>query len=145
MKLSQLKEILQNIDDIKIKLPNNEFIPNHFHITEIWQINKTYIDCGWTKRIENTVSMQIWIANDFDHRLTPSKLSKIIEISYDFVVDWEIEIEYQNETISKYWIAYDDQWFFLLTPMFTNCLAQDKCGIKPSELPKKSCCGWWCC
>eukprot|EP01036_Dinobryon_divergens_P051657 gene51657-69127_t len=44
-------------------------------------ITKRFIDCGNTVRNETVVSMQLWDANDYDHRLAPEKLLKIIASS----------------------------------------------------------------
>jgi hypothetical protein len=46
----------------------------------------------------------------------------------------EIEVEFQDETIGKYGLEFDDN-HFLLTNLSINCLAQDQCGI-PKSKPK---------
>ena len=50
--------------------------------------------------------------------------------------DPEIEVEYQSETIGKYGLSHSDQEFYL-TPLQTDCLAKDSCGI-PGEKVKKA-------
>jgi hypothetical protein len=47
--------------------------------------------------------------------------------------DLEVEVEYQSSTIGKYDLDFDGQ-NFLLVNKFTNCLAQDKCGIPAEKL-----------
>jgi hypothetical protein len=138
MKLSEFKQKLQEISELKFSLSNETLIPAHFHITEIGLINKKYIDCGGTFREELKINFQIWVAQDIDHRLSPQKLLHIIQASSTILeeYDTEIEVEYQMETIGKYDLAFEhDQ--FILEPKFTNCLAQDQCGI-PIEKPKMS-------
>ncbi|ANH81083.1 hypothetical protein A8C56_08910 [Niabella ginsenosidivorans] len=150
MKLSELKGILPTLDNVQFQLENGTFVPKHFHITEVGFITKDFIDCGGTIRNEKAVSLQLWNANDFSHRLKPEKLLKIIEVSEKHlsIEDAEIEIEYQGDTISKYALGFDGT-HFILQSKTTACLAGDKCGIPQqkqkvnlSELQtmKSSCC-----
>jgi hypothetical protein len=135
MKLSQVKEALKNLDAVRFILPNGTMVPVHFHVTEVGEITKKFIDCGGTVRNENIINFQLWEANDFDHRLAPQKLFNIIELSEKTLAltDGEVEVEYQAETIGKYGLEFDGV-NFLLTTKLTNCLAQDKCGIPQEKL-----------
>lgn len=135
MKLSAFKEVLKSKLTIGFELPNGTLVPNHFHVTEVGQINKRFIDCGGTVRNENVVNFQLWEANDYDHRLHPEKLVNIIELSEKVleIEDAEIEVEYQGETIGKYGLEYNGG-NFLLTSKLTDCLAKDKCGIPEEKL-----------
>ena len=38
---------------IQIMLPEGEFVPTHFHITEVGRVRKDFIDCGGTVRSTN--------------------------------------------------------------------------------------------
>jgi hypothetical protein len=158
MKLSAFKEILKSKSEIAFELPNGELVPSHFHVTEVGQVEKFFIDCGGTIRKERRVNFQLWEANDFDHRLHPNKLFDIIDLSQEKLqlTDEEIEVEYQGETIGKYFLDYKGG-NFLLVPTLTDCLAPDKCGVPSQKLkvslsdlskPKEnSCCtpGSGCC
>ena len=157
MKLSDFKKQLSSTNELVFELPNGTTVPNHFHVTEVGQIIKNFIDCGGTIRNEKVVNFQLWEANDFDHRLAPQKLMSIIELSEKKLglEDAEIEVEYQSDTIGKYGIDFNGK-NFILTSKQTNCLASDSCGI-PSEKLKvnlsqlqssaQSCCapGTQCC
>jgi hypothetical protein len=136
MKLSQVKDILKDVKTISFQLPDNSLVPNHFHVTEVGEITKRFIDCGGTVRKETVVNFQLWNANDYDHRLHPEKLLKIIELSEKTLAidDNEIEVEYQGTTIQKFGLDFDGNQF-LLTTKQTDCLAKDACGI-PAEKPK---------
>lgn len=138
MKLSAFKEVLKIKDKIAFELPNGELVPAHFHVTEVGQVDKTFIDCGGTMRKESRVNFQLWEANDYDHRLHPEKLINIINLSEEKLglSDEEIEVEYQGETIGKYFLDYAGD-NFLLKATLTDCLAKDKCGI-PQEKIKVS-------
>ena len=135
MKLSEIKKQLVTLDAVTFLLPNGTAVPQHFHVTEVGQITKDFIDCGGKIRNEKVVNFQLWEANDFDHRLAPQKLLNIITLSEEAlgIEDLEIEVEYQNETISKYDLDFNGTEFVLVAK-HTNCLAQDKCGIPKDKL-----------
>ena len=136
MKLSALKNILPNLQNISFRLENGTFVPEHFHVTEVGMITKRFIDCGGTIRTEKKVGFQLWNANDYEHRLKPQKLLNIIRLSEEKlgIEDAEIEVEYQSETIGKFQLEFDGQDFVLLSTT-TACLAEDQCGI-PQQKPK---------
>ncbi len=157
MKLSELKQHLHNLKAINFVQPNGTFVPRHFHITEAGLTSKHFVDCGGTIRTDKVVNFQVWTSVDFDHRLEPNKLLKIISIyEKNFGTDdLEIEVEYQTETVGRYGLEIKGE-NFLLTPKHTDCLASDHCGI-PQEKQKlalaeletsnNSCCspGGGCC
>lgn len=130
---------------LKIMLPCGKFIPDHFHITEIGLVNKTFIDCGGTVRNAICCLLQAWTACDFEHRITSDKLSKIfsIALSSNIVFDsFAVEIEYGEEVVSQYIVddikKTSEDLVILLKNKKTDCLAPDKCGIDV-------CCGSGCC
>jgi hypothetical protein len=47
MKLSEFKKQLSTVTDLNFVLPNG-VVPQHFHVTEVGQITKNFIDCGGT-------------------------------------------------------------------------------------------------
>lgn len=130
MNLSDVKLHLQNLKEISILLPSGVRVPAHFHITEVGLVHKHFIDCGGTVRTEKKASFQLYLADDFDHRLSPQKLINIIEMSQRALQleDLEVEVEFQGHTIEKYGMEAREGGF-MLSPMFTDCLAKDKCGI----------------
>ncbi len=157
MKLSDFKKQLGLTKELTFTLPNGTIIPTHFHVTEVGQVTKHFIDCGGTVRDEKVVNFQLWEANDFDHRLAPQKLIDIIVLSEKVlkIEDAEIEVEYQSDTIGKYGMEFNGK-NFLLTSTQTACLASDKCGIPAEKLKvnlaelstqKQACCtpGGGCC
>ena len=137
MTLTELIQALQNNDQLVFQKPDKSFVPHHFHITEVGVIMRNFIDCGGTIRKDSKVNLQLWEADDFDHRLTPIKLLSIINLSIEQLsIDpsLEIEVEYQQSTIGKYGLAFDGR-YFQLTNLATACLAEDSCGI-PSQKEK---------
>jgi len=133
MTLSKIKETLRDLETIAFQLPDGSLVPSHFHVTEVGQITKNFIDCGGVVRSEQVVNFQLWKSTDYDHRLHPEKLLSIIELSETVlkIKDAEIEVEYQSDTIGKYGLDFNGK-NFLLTTKLTDCLAKDKCGI-PEE------------
>ncbi len=130
MKLSEIKNHLQQLEAVNFKLEDNTFIPEHFHVTEVGIVTKHFIDCGGTVRNEKVANFQLWDANDYNHRLKPIKLLNIIGMSEKVLgmEDLDIEVEYQSRTIGKYDLGFDGNDFILLSKK-TACLAQDECGV----------------
>lgn len=130
MKLSEIKQILPTLDNVAFQLENGTFVPEHFHVTEVGMITKNFIDCGGVIRSEKVVNLQLWNANDLEHRLKPTKLLKIINLSEEKlgIKDLEIEVEYQSDTIGKYDLEFNGKTFVLKNKT-TACLALDACGI----------------
>ena len=148
MKINDVKEILNGIESVKFLLPNGDAIPEHFHVTEIGIVTKSFIDCGGTIRSDKIANFQLWNADDFDHRLAPQKFLDIINLSEEKLnlENLEIEVEYQSDTIGKFGLSFDGA-NFLLTNKKTDCLDKNKCGIDEpihkntsSCAPKSGCC-----
>lgn len=148
MKIIQFKSAIQLLptqaNPTFIQL-NGIPIDAHYHITEIGLVLKNYVDCGGVVRQERKANMQIWLANDTDHRLSAQKLLDIIEKSEQLfgLKDEELEVEFQGQTIESYGLSVQD-FGFQFTAKQTTCLAQDHCGIPNAQLPddlkKSSCC-----
>jgi hypothetical protein len=135
MKLSDFKSKLNSIDALNFVLPNGTKVSDHFHVTEVGEITKHFIDCGGKERMEKVVNFQLWEANDIDHRLKPQKLAGIISLSERVlgIGDLEIEVEYQTDTISKFGLEFENG-NFVLQSLKTDCLAKDNCGIPQEQL-----------
>ncbi|MFT7588516.1 MAG: hypothetical protein ACI959_000726 [Limisphaerales bacterium] len=150
MLFSEFKAAVADSSNLEFVLPSGALVPAHFHLTELGQISKRFIDCGGTIRSEQSVSMQLYYASDVEHRLTTSKLSGLIESSQHLlnIDDAPVVVEYQGSTIESYAVQFESGAFKLM-PLHTDCLAKDKCGIpeltvvdaKPSSCaPGSGCC-----
>ena len=134
MKLSTFKKTLSELDTLKFQLPDGHFVPAHFHITEVGNLTRNYIDCGGTLRQENKLSIQLWVASDNDHRLKPDKVLDILKLAekqFEFS-NIDVEVEYQQSTIGRFKLAFDGSVYQLINT-HTTCLAQDKCGISQEK------------
>ena len=134
MKLSTFKKTLSELDTLKFQLPDGHFVPAHFHITEVGNLTRNYIDCGGIVRQENKLSIQLWVASDNDHRLKPDKVLDILKIAEKQfeLSNIDVEVEYQQSTIGRFKLAFDGSVYQLINT-HTTCLAQDKCSISQEK------------
>jgi len=134
MKIAEMKQSLAGLQAVSFKLPNGTYLPAHFHVTEVGLVTKHFIDCGGVERKETVANFQLWEAGDYDHRLAPQKFLHILTLSERILgsEDLDIEVEYQQDTIAKFGLAFDGT-AFVLTPKQTACLAQDACGIPDAQ------------
>lgn len=137
MNIEQLTSLLQSNrhSSLKFILPDGDVIPPHFHLTEVGRVEKNFIDCGGTKRQSVSCLLQLWTANDLDHRLVTDKLLNIIEMAAPLLQSDQlpIEIEYGESVAATYTIgdvvsAFGEVRFALLGKQ-TDCLAKEKCGV----------------
>lgn len=138
MTISQLKSQLSAFPTLLFQLPDGTSVPAHFHVTEVGEVTKHFIDCGGTQRVEKVASLQLWSTNDYNHRLHPEKLVKIVELAEKQLGlgNLDVEVEYQGpDTIAKYRLVAGENGTLLLTGKQTDCLAKENCGI---PVPKKA-------
>ncbi len=156
MKLSELKQHLTAVENITFIQANGKIVPAHFHVTEIGLTTKSFIDCGGDVHTNKTATIQLWLAADFYHRLTPTTFLNIITLSNKVLGDEDltVEIEYEIETVGKYNLKFDNGTFVLVATQ-TDCLAIEKCGIPLAKeliqlnqaIKESNCCtpGGGCC
>lgn len=153
MQLNELKSLLaENADrHFRIRLPEGDAIPQSFHVTEIGHVRKTFLDCGGTRRETETCQLQVWVGEDYDHRIETGKMAGILEKSGAVLPDDSVpvEIEYEDRVISQYTITgheiTGDAVILVLAHKHTECLAPELCGLPSiNRLPalggKSSCC-----
>jgi hypothetical protein len=135
-----------------IMLPTGEFVPAHFHLTEVGRVQKDFIDCGGTTRSNVTCLLQLWVADDVDHRLVAAKAATILELAAPVLRSDElsVELEYEGEAISQYPLSdveFTPSGVLLnLGRKHTDCLAKDRCGIGPTNTLATTCTpGSGCC
>lgn len=153
MKLSELKTLLNQHSDrfFRIRLPGGEAVPVSFHVTEVGRVQKTFLDCGGKLRESVTCQLQVWVGEDFDHRIETGKMAKILDKARDYLPDDTIpvEIEYEDKVISQYIIdgheLTREAVVLKLAHKHTDCLAKELCGVPDLRLPAIAgtapCCG----
>ncbi|MEM6257756.1 MAG: DUF6428 family protein [Planctomycetota bacterium] len=137
MQLSELTHALNHYPDagLAFVLPDGSQVAPHFHVTEVGRVRKDFIDCGGTLRQSDTCVLQVWVANDVDHRLEAGKLGTIIALGRDLLqgTDLPVEIEYDVGVITQFGIdaieAKENLITLKLSGKHTDCLAPDQCGI----------------
>jgi hypothetical protein len=136
--LKAFLEVLKSNPDLPVTFifpDKRTAVPPHFHLTEVGKLNKKFVDCGGEQHECTCCSLQLWVKDDYDHRLDSKKFSEIVERSLQLfhctevplVVEWDVgttalfkveDVQIQQNNI-----------FVLLEPKNTDCLAKEKCGV----------------
>jgi hypothetical protein len=120
---------------LHLMLPDQSFVPAHFHVTEVGRVQKDFIDCGGTVRSATTCVLQVWVAEDFNHRLDTTKLAKVMQLAAPILkaTDLPVEVEYGNGVVSQFPVAAAEVTpsgvLLHLGTKHTACLAPDRCGV----------------
>jgi hypothetical protein len=137
MNVNKLNRVLADNPDVgvHVMLPGGEFVPDHFHITEVGRVHKQFIDCGGTRRETLSCTLQVWVAKDREHRLNSTKLSKIMGMAAPLLDDdVPVVVEYGTDTVSQYPVGDVEVTpkglLLVLGAKPTECLAPDKCGVE---------------
>ena len=135
MTLIELKTALSGDPEqmLRLRLPGGDAVPVSFHITEVGQVTKDFIDCGGTRRTTSVCQLQAWVGPDEDHRIQAGKLLGILKKGSSLFTseDLPVEIEYEHGLISQYPVTgvtlEDGRLVFSLTDKHTDCLAKELC------------------
>jgi hypothetical protein len=146
MTVDELLAVLSDQADaaLHVMLPAGEFLPAHFHVTEVGRVQKDFIDCGGTVRSTAMCVLQLWVADDTDHRLAGGKLAKIVQLAASVLkaTDLPIEVEYEDGVVSQYPLTAAEVTpsgvLLRLGSKHTACLAPDRCGV--TALSVTACC-----
>jgi len=141
MNFRKLHSVLATNGDaaVHLMLPDGEFVPTHFHVTEVGRIDKQFIDCGGTRRSESVCQLQIWVAGDLDHRISASRFASILGLGEPLFhgEDLPVRIEYESSVVSQYPLADVEVTpkglLLVMGERHTECLAPDRCGIGATE------------
>jgi hypothetical protein len=137
MILSELKALLAGHSGrfFRIRLPGGSAVPVSFHVTEVGRVQKTFLDCGGTLRETLACQLQVWVGEDYDHRIETGKMAAILEKARAYLPDESVpvEIEYEETVISQYTIEgheiTGDAVILSLAHKHTECLAPELCGL----------------
>lgn len=152
MTLSQLKTLLGEHREKRFRLilPDDNAVPAAFHITEVAHVQRRFIDCGGKLHATDTCLLQVWLGPDSDHRLLAGKMADVLNIAKRVLPesdDLEVEIEYEETTISQYPVVYwevaGDSVILHLGRKHTDCLAKEVClpaSLQPG-VASEGCCG----
>lgn len=118
---------------ITFRLPDGSSIPVHYHITEVGHVTRRFIDCGGTRRVQETCLLQTWVHDDVEHRLVAGKLAAIFERAGDILPhhDFPIEVEHESNVVAQYPLegveVSAEVLQFQLGTKHTDCLARGIC------------------
>ena len=151
MTVDQLVGVLEanSAAALHLMLPDGAFVPAHFHVTEVGRVQKDFIDCGGTTRSTTCCLLQVWVADDTDHRLDTTKLAKVVRLAAPLLkaTDLPVEVEYESGVVSQYPLTASEVTpagvLLHLGTKHTACLAMDRCGISTPETvccPTAGCC-----
>jgi hypothetical protein len=139
MNLTELRSHLQARPalNVTIALPDGGRIPAHYHVTEVGQVVKRFVDCGGTVRTSESCVLQTYLSSPRDdgHRLTAGKLARILDLARPLLPsdDVPVEVEHENGVISQFpltGVAVEGGTLKLqLGLKHTDCLAKDRCGL----------------
>src|SRR6478736_3282304 len=92
---------------LHLMLPDGDFVPAHFHVTEVGRVQKDFIDCGGTTRSAVSCVLQVWVAHDTSHRLNAGKLAGILKLAAPLLKSdaMPVEVEYEGTAVSQYPVA----------------------------------------
>ena len=151
MNTAEFTKLLASLGDktVHFVLPDGGRIPDHAHVTEVGRIDREFLDCGGELRKTSLCCLQVWVADDTDHRLPARKLAAIIDRALEplRLGDLPVEIEFEEGFISQFpVIAVDgsDAVIIHLGTKHTDCLAKDVClppaASSTSCSPGSGCC-----
>lgn len=100
MNITEFRQVVADHPDhdLRFVLDNGHAIAAHFHITEVGRVEKRFVDCGGKPRQTTTCALQTLVAGDTEHRLTTTKLAKILQLvdTLGLPADVPVEVEHQG-------------------------------------------------
>ena len=143
----KIREFLEHLQDspgthVSIRLPDGSLVAPHFHITEVGHVTKRFIDCGGTRRSQESCLLQTWVHDDVEHRLEAGKLAEIFQRAGDILPhdELDVEIEHELDFVAQFPVesaaVLGGSLVLQLGVKHTDCLARgiclpDSCATKP--------------
>ncbi len=130
---------------LRFRLPTGGLTPIHLHLTEVARVEKRFIDCGGTVRTDVSARLQLWTADDTDHRVGCAKALQILDRGADLVGSTALpmEVEYDFPLLTLFpvvgSVVEGNERIFLLEAKKADCLAPDVCLPKACK-PGRGCC-----
>ncbi len=130
---------------LRFRLPTGGLTPIHAHLTEVARVEKRFIDCGGTVRTALSARLQLWTADDTDHRVGCARAAQVLERGKALLgsTDLPLEVEHDFPLLTVFpvvgSIVEDGARVFLLGTLKTDCLAPEICTPKACQ-PGSGCC-----
>ena len=109
MILSELKSLLAAHPQhaFRLLLPDGDAVPVSFHITEVGRVHKAFLDCGGTPRETTTCQLQVWVGQDYNHRIETGKMASILEKGTSLLPDESVPVESAMKAYERLKAAYE--------------------------------------
>lgn len=130
---------------LRFRLPTGGLTPIHLHLTEVARVEKRFIDCGGTVRTEVSARLQLWAADDTDHRVGCAKALQVLARGAELVgsTALPLEVEYDFPLLTVFpvlgSVVEGGELIFLLGARHADCLAPEICVPKACQ-PGSGCC-----
>jgi len=130
---------------LRFRLPTGGLTPIHLHLTEVARVEKRFIDCGGTVRTEVSARLQLWAADDTDHRVGCAKALQVLARGAELVgsTALPLEVEYDFPLLTVFpvlgSVVEGGERIFLLGARRADCLAPEICVPKACQ-PGAGCC-----
>src|SRR6476659_8317127 len=99
MKLRDFKSLRRSQagKHFRLQLPNGSPVPVSFHVTEVGRLQKNFMDCGGLLRESVSCQLQVWVGEDYDHRIETEKAAKILDRAKALLPDESVPVEIEYE------------------------------------------------
>jgi hypothetical protein len=130
---------------LRFSLPTGSLSPVHAHLTEVARIEKRFIDCGGTIRTQASARLQVWAADDTDHRVDCAKALQVLGRGEHLLEsdDLPLEVEHDFPLLTVFPVlgstVEEGQLVFLLGSTRADCLAPEFC-VPSACKPGSGCC-----
>ena len=130
---------------LRFRLPTGALVPIHLHLTEVARVEKRFIDCGGTVRTQASARVQLWVADDTDHRVDSAKCLQILDRGKAVVGDENLPLEVECDlpylTLFPVLgtVVEGGDRVVLLGASKADCLAPDVC-VPQACKPGSGCC-----
>lgn len=130
---------------LRFRLPTGGLTPIHAHLTEVARVEKRFIDCGGTVRTQTSARLQLWTADDTDHRVGCAKAAQVLDRGVALLgsMALPLEVEYDFPLLTAFpvvgSIVEDGARVFLLGTLKADCLAPEICTPQACQ-PGSGCC-----
>lgn len=130
---------------LRFRLPTGALTPIHLHLTEVARVEKRFIDCGGTIRADLSARLQLWSADDTDHRVGCAKALQILARGAELVgsTALPLEVEYDFPLLTVFpvlgSVVEGRERIFLLGAKRADCLAPEIC-VPSACKPGSGCC-----
>jgi hypothetical protein len=132
-------------DGLRFRLPTGSLASLHAHLTEVARVEKRFIDCGGTVRTRVSARIQLWTADDTDHRVDCGKCLSILDRgaglieSDDLPFEVELDLPYLSLFEAAGSVREGGSLVIILAPAKADCLAPDVC-LPAACKPGSGCC-----